>query len=213
MEFPEKLKKLRLEKGYSQTALANELFVTRQAISKWERGLSNPDHETLKKISKLLEVSIDTLLNKGPLLSNYSEPVSFTESTVKPMHDQPYIPVKSLEEKTSFTKDTDSKWLIAFRSLGADFFIMSLIALIPVVIHPVILLISFPLMLLAYYYKKKRIYYVIAIMGSFLFVSLETYGYFGEKYGWFTTYEVILLEDEPLEDPDDDPLLENDFTP
>ena len=62
MEAKDMLLKLRTERGLSQDALAEKLFVTRQAVSRWERGDTLPNPETLKLLSKLYDVSINTLL-------------------------------------------------------------------------------------------------------------------------------------------------------
>ena len=53
---------LRTEKGLSQEALAEKLFVTRQAVSRWETGETTPNIDALKGISRLFDVSINTLL-------------------------------------------------------------------------------------------------------------------------------------------------------
>ncbi|MDE6200262.1 MAG: helix-turn-helix domain-containing protein [Clostridiales bacterium] len=60
--FGDNLKKYRIEKGYSQNDLAEKLFVTRQCVSKWEKGVTQPDLQTLSKISELLGVSADELI-------------------------------------------------------------------------------------------------------------------------------------------------------
>ena len=62
METKEILHKLRSEKGLSQDELAEKVFVTRQAVSRWENGETVPNTETLKLLSKLFDVSINTLL-------------------------------------------------------------------------------------------------------------------------------------------------------
>lgn len=54
--------KLRTGKGWSQDELAEKVFVTRQAVSRWENGETVPNTETLKLLSKLFDVSINTLL-------------------------------------------------------------------------------------------------------------------------------------------------------
>lgn len=64
MTFSEKLKTLRLQKGYSQEELAAQLHVSRQAIAKWEGNNGMPDIENIKAISKLFQVSLDYLLNE-----------------------------------------------------------------------------------------------------------------------------------------------------
>ena len=60
--FGDNLKKYRRRKGFSQSKLADKLFVTRQCVSKWEKGVTEPDLETLNKISELLNVSLDELI-------------------------------------------------------------------------------------------------------------------------------------------------------
>ncbi len=62
MEAKEVLYSLRTKAGLSQDELAQKVFVTRQAVSRWERGETTPNVETLKLLSALFDVSINTLL-------------------------------------------------------------------------------------------------------------------------------------------------------
>lgn len=62
METKNIILELRTKKGMSQDELAEKVFVTRQAVSRWETGKTIPDTETLKLLSKLFDVSINTLL-------------------------------------------------------------------------------------------------------------------------------------------------------
>ena len=62
METKDILLKLRTQKGLSQEELAERVFVTRQAVSRWETGETMPNTETLKLLSDLFDVSINTLL-------------------------------------------------------------------------------------------------------------------------------------------------------
>ena len=62
METKDIIVKLRTKNGLSQEALAEKVFVTRQAVSRWETGETVPNTETLKLLSKLFDVSINTLL-------------------------------------------------------------------------------------------------------------------------------------------------------
>ena len=62
MECKDVLLRLREEKGLSQEELAKRVHVTRQAVSRWETGVTMPNTETLKLLSKLYNVSINTLL-------------------------------------------------------------------------------------------------------------------------------------------------------
>ncbi len=68
MEFNEKLQLLRKNKGITQEELADELYVSRTAISKWESGRGYPNIESLKEISKYFSVSIDDLLSADKLI-------------------------------------------------------------------------------------------------------------------------------------------------
>ena len=63
MKLSEKLIALRKEKGWSQEDFAEKLYVSRQAISRWENGTALPDAQNLLGISKLFNVSADYLLN------------------------------------------------------------------------------------------------------------------------------------------------------
>ena len=56
------IRDLRTQHGLSQDALAERVFVTRQAVSRWETGETIPNTETLKLLSELFDVSINTLL-------------------------------------------------------------------------------------------------------------------------------------------------------
>lgn len=69
MEFNEKLQGLRKEKGLTQEELAEVLYVSRTAVSKWESGRGYPNIESLKDISKFFSISIDDLLSGEKLLS------------------------------------------------------------------------------------------------------------------------------------------------
>ena len=62
MSTKEVLYELRTKAGLSQDELAEKLFVTRQAVSRWENGETVPNTETLKLLSELYNVSINTLL-------------------------------------------------------------------------------------------------------------------------------------------------------
>lgn len=62
METKDIIAELRTKKGMSQAELAEKVFVTRQAVSRWETGETQPNTETLKLLSKLFDVSINTLL-------------------------------------------------------------------------------------------------------------------------------------------------------
>jgi len=62
MSFAEKLKELRQESGISQAKLAEEIFVSRSAVAKWENGLGLPNDESLKLLAKYFNVTEEALL-------------------------------------------------------------------------------------------------------------------------------------------------------
>lgn len=80
MEFGENLKQAREEKGITQQTLAQKLYVTRQAVSKWECGSRYPDLLTTKCIANILDVSIDSLVSNDEM-KDFSEKQSIAQGT------------------------------------------------------------------------------------------------------------------------------------
>ena len=73
MTFAEKLKELRKQNGISQEQLAEKIYVSRQAITKWESGNGIPDIENLISISNLFNESLDSLLSEEKSLISKHE--------------------------------------------------------------------------------------------------------------------------------------------
>lgn len=69
MEFNEKLQELRRQKGLTQEELAEALYVSRAAISKWESGRGYPNIDSLKEISRFFSITIDDLLSGSEVLT------------------------------------------------------------------------------------------------------------------------------------------------
>ena len=63
MELSEKIQKLRKEHNLTQEQLAEQLFVSRTAVSKWETGRGTPSMESLKQIANLFHITLDQLLS------------------------------------------------------------------------------------------------------------------------------------------------------
>ncbi|MCM1125678.1 MAG: helix-turn-helix domain-containing protein [Lachnospiraceae bacterium] len=95
IEFGEKIKRLREGKGMTQQTLADQLYVTRQAVSRWECGARYPELLMAKRIAEVLETSVDELLSgeefvrdieKEPILhrqgSNYMQTILYTMGAV-----------------------------------------------------------------------------------------------------------------------------------
>lgn len=78
--------------GMRQDELADKLFVTRQALSKWENGLSVPSIDTLCELSKLFRVSIEEILGLFD-----GEPIDVDENDIFRGHDRSFIISKIVE--------------------------------------------------------------------------------------------------------------------
>ena len=83
MEFNEKLQQLRKQKGLTQEELAEALFVSRTAISKWESGRGYPNIDSLKELAKFFSVTIDELLSGEELLTLAEENQKQKESYLR----------------------------------------------------------------------------------------------------------------------------------
>lgn len=68
MDFGEKLKALRTERGLTQEQLAARLYVSRTAVSKWETGGGSPNLDSLQVVARLFDVSVDDLLSTDDLI-------------------------------------------------------------------------------------------------------------------------------------------------
>ena len=73
MKLEEKLVNLRKENGVSQQELAEKLGVTRQAVSRWENGISLPSTENLIGLSELYRVDVEMLMDDGAKLTAAQE--------------------------------------------------------------------------------------------------------------------------------------------
>lgn len=69
MEFHEKLQELRKQKGLTQEELAQSLYVSRTAVSKWESGRGYPNIDSLKAIARFFSVTVDDLLSGDEILT------------------------------------------------------------------------------------------------------------------------------------------------
>ena len=69
MEFGKKIQKLRKQNKWTQEELAQKLYISRTAVSKWERGASYPNIDSLKDIANLFNVTIDELLSTEEIIN------------------------------------------------------------------------------------------------------------------------------------------------
>lgn len=87
MNINERLLKLRKEKGYSQEELANELNVSRQTISKWETGESNPDFDKIEPLCNLYGISADELI-RGVKSETLKEEIDINEIKAEAIQEE-----------------------------------------------------------------------------------------------------------------------------
>ena len=80
MEFNEKLQELRKRNGLTQEELAEKLYVSRTAISKWESGKGYPSIDSLKAISQFFSVTLDELLSSDEILTIANEEKNQTKN-------------------------------------------------------------------------------------------------------------------------------------
>lgn len=118
MQTKEILLKLRTNHNLSQNELAEKVYTTRQAVSRWETGETTPNTETLKLLSKLFNVSINTLLGSPRQLicqccgmplddSSTSKELdgSFNEDYCKWCYTEGHFVYSSLEELINFLSE------------------------------------------------------------------------------------------------------------
>lgn len=96
MELKENLAALRKDKGLSQNDLAEEMHVSRQTISKWERGNVLPSTDNLIWLSKFYQVSLDELVG----IAKKSETPSCAEENPEPAKPEPAKPSPAFSRKT-----------------------------------------------------------------------------------------------------------------
>ncbi len=117
METKEVILSLRTKKGITQDELAQAVFVTRQAVSRWENGETIPNTETLKLLSDYFQVSINTLLGSPRQL--------FCQCCGMPLEDD----VISREPDGAFNEDyckwcyTDGRFAYATMQQLIDFLV------------------------------------------------------------------------------------------
>ena len=80
MDFSKKLQELRKQKGLTQEELAQRLYVSRTAVSKWESGRGYPSIDSLKEIAKFFSVTVDQLLSGEEVLTIAQEDQKQTKS-------------------------------------------------------------------------------------------------------------------------------------
>jgi transcriptional regulator with XRE-family HTH domain len=106
MTLGEKIKAARKGAGLTQEQLAEKLIVSRQAITKWESDKGLPDIENLKRLSKLLNVSIDYLLDDGKSmdLTVIREEINLEDYPCNPTYKGPFLKKYGRRDMVARTK-------------------------------------------------------------------------------------------------------------
>ena len=104
------IKKFRSEKGFTQEELAEQLHVTRQAVSNWENGKTQPDIETLSNLAAFFEVTVEELIYEKPSQPQESK-VIIEKVTKKGLDEGAAIGI-ALAIVLSYTKWDSIGWAI-----------------------------------------------------------------------------------------------------
>lgn len=104
------IKKLRSEKGITQEQLAERLHVTRQAVSNWETGKTQPDIETLSMMAECFEITVEELIYGKK--TQEQGPNVIIEKTIKKGLDSEAVIGIALAVVLSYTKWQSIGWAI-----------------------------------------------------------------------------------------------------
>lgn len=192
MKLAEQLKKERKKKHWNQEKLAKELYVTRQTISNWERGISTPDEVSIEKIENLFEISLER--TSAPSLK------------------------KETAETSAVVKDTSEK--NHAKNFRLEYLLLigiAVSAFLPV--FGMILSIFFIYKNKPENRYSKLITIMGTI--AFISASFTTYTTLGSYFGWgqveviqnenFESDDIELIDTEPIEDPETDNEEEDDI--
>ena len=93
-DIGKRIQTLRIKRGLSQEALADELLVTRQSVSKWELGQALPDIENIVALARYFDVPTDAILT--------GEEITFSNSNNQKLHWGMYLIVKDFAKSVAF---------------------------------------------------------------------------------------------------------------
>lgn len=202
MNLGEKISYLRKKESLSQETLGQMLYVTRQAISRWEHGESEPNKDNLMKMSELFIVPIEWLLNNDKGIEDLSikpEKDKETDEGKIPENDPEDSTAKQIAELFSWnnvTKAIKEKPVLSILFLG--------LALFPGLFYPLLLLVTLPLMIISLVTDQYGVYIkLVAVIIAFLLflaVLMEL-----DVLGLFRRTEIREIEtNEPIEWPNNE---------
>lgn len=112
MSLGQRLKQVRVEKGFSQADVADFLNISRQSISRWETDKAYPDIDNLVELSKYYEVSIDELLTETKVLQQ-----EINEKTEQMNKNIEEIENKQKKLNSLLSSTTDESWILLILSV------------------------------------------------------------------------------------------------
>lgn len=148
IKFGKFIKQLRAEKNMTQKQLAEKLFITDKAVSKWERGLSLPDISLLENIAEIFDVSVSELVNgeRDSASNEDDDPVTYNNnldfdetdrlhSAKQNLYDETYILPRTLEE---YKRDRFDYFCSKLKPLAIIFIVISALLFIMQIAYQVL---------------------------------------------------------------------------
>ena len=167
MELANNLKYYREKAGFTQEEVANELRVTRQSISRWENGKSNPDLDNLVLISELYQVSLDHLIKEN-------------EELFKKIDQN----VQEIQDKKQKLREIEQEVLQITSKEKDESLLLLLLAAVSSLIFPLgLLLIGFVLIR----NKRQNRFYKLIWLVALIVLFINVYsgiGIVGDYLGW-----------------------------
>ena len=211
MDLPEKIKYLREKEELSQSKFAEKIFVSRQAVSRWENARTQPEVDTLKFISKTFDLPLEWLLTEEFDLDYLNKPTNtFSESDVTNDTNEyslsdstPSADMNAAVNQSSLTFYSLIETLHN-KKLASIIFIS--LALFPALFFPIMLVVTIPLALIALLTDYSRIFINLIFTVITLVTFLELFAFLTLRFNWFTgkgVDEVSYLEDFTIEQYDD----------
>ena len=126
MGFGEKLSLLRKQRGMTQMELAEKLDISRQAVSKWERGTAEPSIENMVSIGRVFDVSVDDLLDANL----YHQDVPTVQVAVKERENESLQELREEQAEPVYQKESEKRRLSVFHvsAIAACVLIICIIA-------------------------------------------------------------------------------------
>lgn len=160
MRFCDKLPKLRKENNLSQEQLADKLGVSRQAVSKWESGASYPDMDKIITLCKILNCSLDQLIDDGTMKEQLDNQAKTTNFNIN-------IYIKEMLD--FITKTANMFWSMRLIEKIKCILEMGFILLLIIIIYLIIGTLLYQLLFGVFQLLPNYIYNITQKIGAFLY--------------------------------------------